>query len=190
MGEYQNKLRGLTERLLRLMFGSLGLQQQNIGWFNSEIESKSPQAVLQLNSYPVCPEPNQAMGMAPHTDTSLLTLVYQGSVSGLQVFKENVGWLPVEPIPGAFMVTVGDLMHIFCNGRFKPALHRALVNKTSHRISTAYFYGPPKDVEISPPSELIDRDHPVLYRPVTFKEYLDAKGTHFDKALEFIRHMN
>ncbi|KAK0570579.1 hypothetical protein LWI29_003449 [Acer saccharum] len=97
------------------------------------------------------------------------------------------GWVLVNPISGAFVVNVGDLMHIICNGRFKTALHRALVNQTHHRISVVYFYGPPKDVNVSPSIKLVDRDHPILYRPVTWKEYLDSKTTHFNKALDFIR---
>ncbi|KAK0570434.1 hypothetical protein LWI29_001054 [Acer saccharum] len=188
MVEYQKELMGLTERILGLMFTSLDLTQEDVKCFSeSKNGSKHPQALLQLNSYPICPDPTRAMGLAPHTDSSLLTLLYQTNISGLQVFRENVGWVLVNPISGAFVVNVGDLMHIICNGRFKTALHRALVNQTHHRISVAYFYGPPKDVNISPSIKLVDRDHPILYRPVTWKEFLDSKATHFNKALDFIR---
>lgn len=43
------------------------------------------------------------------------------------------------------------------------------------------------DVKISPPMKLFGQDHPPLYRPVTWKEYLGIKGTHFNRALELIR---
>ncbi|KAL5768918.1 hypothetical protein ACOSQ2_015701 [Xanthoceras sorbifolium] len=188
MVQYQKELMGLTERILGLIFMSLGLTQEDVKCFQPKNGSKHPQALLQLNSYPVCPDPTRAMGLAPHTDSSLLTVLYQNNITGLQVFRENVGWVPVHPITGAFVVNVGDLMHIMCNGRFKSALHRALVNKTHHRVSIAYFYGPPKDVKISPSLKLIDHDHPILYRPVTWKEYLDSKAIHFNKALDLIRY--
>ncbi|KAJ0031734.1 hypothetical protein Pint_13099 [Pistacia integerrima] len=188
--EYQKELDTLTEKILVLMFKSLGLTQEDVKWFKPNNESKPPQAVLQLNSYPVCPEPSRAMGLAPHTDSSLLTLIYQNNTSGLQVYRDNLGWVPVKPITAAVVVMVGDLMHIACNGLFKCALHRALVNKTHTRISIAHFYGPPRDVKISPCLKLVDPDHPILYRPVTWKEYLDAKAIHFNNALELIRDKN
>ncbi|GAV88716.1 2OG-FeII_Oxy domain-containing protein/DIOX_N domain-containing protein [Cephalotus follicularis] len=189
MEDYQKEMKDLTERIIEQMFKSLGLAQDDVKWFKPRNGHCEPQAMLQLNSYPVCPDPRHAMGLAPHTDSSLVTLLYQSSISsGLQVLRDNIEWVPVHPIDGALVVNAGDLMHIISNGRFKSALHRAVVNKTHHRISIAYFYGPPRDIKISPSVKLIDHDHPILYRPVTWKEYLDAKATHFNKALEFIRH--
>lgn len=93
------------------------------------------------------------------------------------------GWLGA----GALVVSVGDLMHILSNGRLKSTMHRAVVNKVHHRVSIAYFYGPPHDMKISPSMKLIDQDHPPLYRPVSWKEYLSIKATHFNRALESIR---
>ncbi|PRQ46502.1 putative gibberellin 3-beta-dioxygenase [Rosa chinensis] len=87
----------------------------------------------------------------------------------------------------ALVVNVGDLMHMLPNGRFKTAVHRAVVNELYHRISIASFYSPPYDVKISPPMKLIDQDHPPLYQPVTWKEHLGTKGTHFNRALDLMR---
>ncbi|CAN6681111.1 unnamed protein product [Malus baccata var. baccata] len=182
MEEYQKEMKGLALKLIGLMLGSLGLNYEDVKWLKPKNSSR-PQTLLQLNSYPVCPDPTRAMGLAPHTDSSLLTLLNQSSISGLQVLVDGIRWVPAHPIPGALVVNVGDLMHILSNGQFKSAAHRAVVNEVHHRISMAYFYGPPMDVKISP---LIDQSHP-LYQPVTWKEYLDYKATHFDKALEVIR---
>ncbi|CAK7334846.1 unnamed protein product [Dovyalis caffra] len=185
MEDFQKEIKQLTERIIALMFKSLGLTQEDVKWLRPKSGYKHPQGVLQLNSYPMCPNPNQAMGLAPHTDSSLLTLLYQSNISGLQVFgDDDIGWVPVHPLPHALVVNVGDLMHIISNGRFKNALHRAVVNQTHHRLSIAYFYGPPTDIMISP---LVDFDHPPLYRQVTWKDYLDAKATHFNEALDFIK---
>jgi gibberellin 3-beta-dioxygenase len=187
MEEYQREIKDLTERILGLMLRSLGLTPDDVRWFKPKDGSKHSQALLHLNSYPVCPDPSQAMGLAPHTDSSLLTLLYQSGTDGLQVLRDNVGWVPVHPITGALVVNIGDLMHILSNGRFKSAMHQVLVNNTHHRFSTAYFYGPPGDVNISPSTKLTDHKLPPLYRPVTWKEYLDAKAVHFNKALDLIR---
>ncbi|GKV06506.1 hypothetical protein SLEP1_g18399 [Rubroshorea leprosula] len=188
MEECQEEMNGLSEKLMSLMFCSVGLTNQDVKWFKPTNVCKNPQQrVLHLNSYPACPDPDQAMGLAPHTDSSLLTLLYQGNIAGLQVHRENMGWVPVQPVDGSLVVTVGDLMHIISNGRFKNCLHRAVVNRTNHRVSIAYFYGPPRDAKVSPLMKMIDTDHHPLYRPVTWNEYLHIKGTYFNKALELIR---
>ena len=189
MVDYQKELKTLSERTMKLMLESLALSPEDPKWFKPKTGRTEAQYLLQLNSYPVCSDPSRVMGMAAHTDSSLLTVLYQSNSSsiGLQVLGDEIGWVPVHPTPGALVVNLGDLMHILTNGRFKSIMHRAVVDETHHRISTAWFYGPPSDVKISPLIRLTDHDHPPLYCPVTWKEYLNTKATHFNKALELVR---
>ncbi|XVF88462.1 hypothetical protein PTKIN_Ptkin19aG0053500 [Pterospermum kingtungense] len=188
MEQCQAKMKTLCDKIVTIMLCSLGLtHEEDFKWFEPQNGCSQTTCMLQLNSYPVCPDPGRAMGLAPHTDSSLLTLLYQGMISGLQAYRDNAGWVAVEPVEGALVVNLGDLMQIISNGKFKSVLHRAVVNSKHHRVTTAYFYGPPKDAEISPLGKLIDYDHPPLYRPVTWKEYLEIKGKYFTKSLELIR---
>ncbi|KAD6118694.1 hypothetical protein E3N88_09965 [Mikania micrantha] len=103
------------------------------------------------------------------------------------VKREGAGWVTVPPIRGALVVNVGDLLHILSNGLYSSVLHRAMVNRTQHRLSVAYLYGPPSKVRISPLSKLTDSFHPPLYRPVTWSEYLGTKAKHFNNALSIVR---
>ncbi|XWS26917.1 hypothetical protein CRYUN_Cryun26dG0071400 [Craigia yunnanensis] len=188
MEQCQAKMKRLCEKIVAVVLSSLDLtHEEDVKWFEPENGCDQNACVLQLNSYPVCPDPDRAMGLAPHRDSSLLTLLYQGSITGLQVYRDGAGWMAVEPVEGALVINIGDLMQIISNGKFKSVLHRVVVNNTQHRVSMAYFYGPPKAAKISPLSKLIDYDHPPLYRPVTWKEYLEMKGKHFTKSLELIR---
>ncbi|KAK8956041.1 Gibberellin 3-beta-dioxygenase 1 [Platanthera guangdongensis] len=108
---------------------------------------------LQLNSYPPCPEPEKAMGMAPHTDSGLLTVLHQnGGTRGLQILRGENGsgparWVAVPPLAGALVIHVGDLLQILSNGQFRSVRHRAVVNAAEHRISVAYIIGPPGHVK-------------------------------------------
>ncbi|KAK9101844.1 hypothetical protein Sjap_019098 [Stephania japonica] len=155
--EYNEEMRKLAERLLPLMMDSLGIPTDRLPWHwptptttTTETNSTTYTA-LQLNSYPPCPDPNRAMGIAPHTDTSLFTILQQTQPStGLQVLRDGVGWAPVPPVSEALVVNIGDLFHILSNGRFPSALHRAVVDRTHHRYSVGYFYGPPIDINIFP----------------------------------------
>nr|GLL20517.1 gibberellin 3-beta-dioxygenase 1-like [Ipomoea trifida] len=182
--DYQEQMMGLAVKITSLIFKSLGLSREDVEWF----DPKSTEAFFHLNSYPRCPDPTRALGMVPHTDSSLITLLYQSSTNrGLQVYGPNLKWVDVEPISNAIVVNVSDLLQIYSNNQFKSVVHRAIVSEANHRISVVYFFGPKIDVNISSPPKLIkDGDSP-MYRPVSWKEYREIKGVHFDKALEVVR---
>ncbi|KAL5574628.1 hypothetical protein UlMin_016327 [Ulmus minor] len=186
--EYETVMNKLAGRLMWLMLGSLGISKSDIKWSTPKGEFKGASAALQLNSYPACPDPDRAMGLAAHTDSTLLTILYQNNTSGLQVRREGTAsWVTVPPVPGALVINVGDLLHILSNGLYPSVLHRAFVNKKLHRLSVAYLYGPPASVQISPLSRLIGPGRPPLYRPITWNEYLGTKSKHFNKALSWVR---
>nr|GLL20520.1 gibberellin 3-beta-dioxygenase 1-like [Ipomoea trifida] len=186
--DYQEQMMGLAEKIVSLMFKSLGLSAgEDVEWVEPNGHCKSTYSFLQLNSYPSCPDPTRAMGFAQHTDTSLITLLYQsGTGRGLQVYGPNLNWVDVEPISNAIVINLGDLMQIISNGQFKSVLHRAIVSKAHHRISVAYFFGPNKNIEISPSPKLIKGSDFPMYRPISWNEYLDIKNMYFNKSLEMI----
>ncbi|KAI3512632.1 hypothetical protein L1887_19950 [Cichorium endivia] len=181
--EYKKEMNKLANRVMWLILGSLGITREDIKWE----DLKEARSALQLNSYPSCPDPDRAMGLAAHTDSTLLTILHQNNTSGLQVHREGVGWVTVEPMIGALVVNVGDLVQILSNGLYSSVLHRAVVNRTQHRLSVAYLYGPPSNVKIAPLSKLTDNVNPPLYRSVTWSEYLGTKAKHFNKALSLVR---
>lgn len=193
--EYTRVMKELAGRLLHAMLLSLGLKEEDIDWAGPIRDLRDLSTVLHLNSYPPCPEPDRAIGLAAHTDSSFFTILYQGGVNGLQVLGRAsddpsgpAQWVTVPPVPGAFVVNVGDLMHILSNGRFRSVRHRAVVNRTHHRVSAAFFCGPPAHVKVSPVTKLAGNGMGRgLYRAVTWAEYLSLKGKLFNRALESIK---
>ncbi|CAN8293239.1 unnamed protein product [Cochlearia groenlandica] len=184
---YEEQMQKLASKLMWLALSSLGVSEEDIKWATHNSDHKWAQSALQLNHYPVCPEPDRAMGLAAHTDSTLLTILYQNNTAGLQVFRDDLGWVTVPPVPGSLVVNVGDLFHILSNGLFKSVLHRARVNQTRARLSVAFLWGPLSDTKISPLPKLVGSIGLPLYRSVTWKEYLRTKATHFNKALSMIR---
>ncbi|KAF7814323.1 gibberellin 3-beta-dioxygenase 1-like [Senna tora] len=191
--EYEEAMKALAEKLTWLVLASLGISKQDIQWAaagpnnNGQDNLKDASAVLQLNFYPTCPDPERAMGLAAHTDSTLLTILYQSAISGLQVSKEGAGWVTVPPIPGGLVINMGDLMHILSNGLYPSVTHRVMVNRTQQRLSVAYLYGPPTSVLISPHPKVVGPSRPALYRAVTWHEYLGTKAKHFNKALSCVQ---
>lgn len=166
---------------------SLGISKEDLQWAGPKSDFNGASAALQLNYYPTCPDPDRAMGLAAHTDSTLLTILHQNDINGLQVHKEGIGWVTVPPVPGTLIVNIGDLLHILSNGLYPSVLHRVLVNRTRQRFSVAYLYGPPGNVKISPHPKLVGPNRPALYRPVTWNEYLGTKAKHFNEALSWVQ---
>ncbi|ONM03949.1 protein DMR6-LIKE OXYGENASE 2 isoform X2 [Zea mays] len=129
--------------------------------------------MMTVNCYPACPQPELTLGMPPHSDYGLLTFVLQDHVEGLQVLHAG-RWLTVDPVPGSFVVNVGDHLEIYSNGRYKSVLHRVRVNSTRPRISVASFHSLPAERAIGPAPELVDDEagNPRRYMDTDFATFL------------------
>ncbi|KAG6497942.1 gibberellin 3-beta-dioxygenase 1-like [Zingiber officinale] len=189
--EYSRLMNDLARRLMHSMLFSLGLSEEEIGWAAPLKAHHEGMPALQLNYYPRCPEPDRAMGLAEHTDSSLITILHQSSgVAGLQLLRHGGGgprWVAVEPVTEALVVNVGDLFQLMSNGRFRSVMHRAVVDRTRTRISVAYFCGPPPELKISPVEKLMGPDQGPVYRGVTWPEYLHLKKKLYNEALTSLR---
>lgn len=83
-----------------------------------DLKLESSLQVCVLNLYPPCPQPELAMGMPPHSDHGLFTLIINNGVAGLQI-KHMVKWVNVnDTIPNAFLVNTADRLEVseLCNG--------------------------------------------------------------------------
>ncbi|XP_039048002.1 gibberellin 20 oxidase 1-like [Hibiscus syriacus] len=100
--EYCEAMNKLSLQLMELLGISLGLDQAYFKDFFQENDS-----ILRLNHYPPCQKPNSTLGTGPHSDPTSLTILHQDQVGGLQVFSDEK-WHYIAPIPGAFVVNIGD----------------------------------------------------------------------------------
>ncbi|MCE5167504.1 hypothetical protein HAX54_006788, partial [Datura stramonium] len=69
---------------------------------------------------------------------------------------------------------------VLSNAIYKSVEHRVIVNSAKERVSLAFFYNPGGDILIKPAEELLTKDRPALYSPMTFNEYrafIRTKGT-------------
>ena len=57
------------------------------------------------------------------------------------------------------------------NAIYKSIEHRVIVNSNKDRVSLAFFYNPRSDIPIEPSKELVTKERPALYSPMTFDEY-------------------
>ncbi|XXG54180.1 hypothetical protein AAC387_Pa03g2128 [Persea americana] len=167
--EYCTRIRGLVKELLKGVSESLGLVPC---YLEKASELETGLQILIANLYPRCPQPELAMGIPPHSDHGLLTVLMQNNVRGLQV-KHNGKWVLVNPLPNSFLVNTGDQLEILSNGKYKSVLHRAVVNDQSARISIAIANGPSLGKAVAPAPQLVDSEHPPAYCEMTYREYVE-----------------
>lgn len=134
--------------------------------------SEDGSQLMVVNCYPPCPQPDLTLGMPPHSDYGFLTLLLQDDVDGLQILHHD-NWLAVQPLPGSFVVNVGDHLEIFSNGRYKSVLHRVLVNTMKYRISVASLHSFPFTSTVRPAAKLITETNPRRYKDTDFASFLE-----------------
>ncbi|KAI3831889.1 hypothetical protein MKX03_022261 [Papaver bracteatum] len=133
---------------------------------------------MRMNYYPPCPQPEHVIGLSPHSDAGGLTILLQlNEVEGLQIKKEE-SWVPIKPLPNAFVVNIGDILEIMSNGIYRSVEHRATINSTKERLSVATFHNPKFDAEIGPILSMITPETPALFRTIGHLDYLKKYVSH------------
>ncbi|KAH7847202.1 hypothetical protein Vadar_023205 [Vaccinium darrowii] len=171
--EYSKRTREVIKELLKGVSESLGFEQSYI---EKAMNLESGLQIFAANLYPLCPQPELAMGIPAHTDHGLLTLLIENEIGGLQI-QHNGKWFNVNPLPNSFLVNTDDHLEILSNGRYKSIKHRAVVNSNATRISIAVPLGPSLDTVVSPAPELIEGEsgRPAAYLPMKYKDYMDRQ---------------
>jgi leucoanthocyanidin dioxygenase len=184
---------GLASRLLAILSLGLGVPAPTLEHRLRRIEAAGDDdkehdaelldllLKLKINYYPVCPQPDLAVGVEAHTDVSALSFILTNGVPGLQVKRgaghEGEGWVTARDEPGTLVVHVGDALEILSNGRYTSVLHRGLVNRHATRVSWVVFAEPPPDrVLLQPlPELLVDGQEEPRFAPRTFRQHLEHK---------------
>ncbi|RVW55621.1 Protein SRG1 [Vitis vinifera] len=101
-----------------------------------------------------------------------LTVLQQGRDGsvGLQILRHNT-WVPIRPIPNAFVINIGDTIEVLTNGKYKSVEHRAVTHKEKDRLSIVTFYAPSYEIELGPMPEFLDENNPCKYRRYNHGEY-------------------
>lgn len=159
--QFQQQLTAVLTELLHAMLESLQLPATAL----DHTMTDGPYQHLKIIRYPAMAAGSSRQGVGAHKDPGYLTLVLQDAQTGLEVETAD-GWLSVTPLPGAFVVNIGELLELASNGYLKATLHRVSSPTNTDRYSCAFFMAAQLDATV-----------PVLPLPAALAAEADGVST-------------
>ena len=173
-------------RLTELLYVALhGGRDDEGNWARKAGCFDDPTVVLRLLRYDerLSDAAQGQLACGAHTDWGMLTLLATDDQPGLQLWERQPGasateadsgrWLSVPPVPGAFIVNLGDMLERWTNGRYRSTLHRVVNTTGRPRYSIPLFYEPNFDCVVDCLASCVDEQHLRRYtEPVTAGRYL------------------
>ncbi|TKY69487.1 SRG1 protein [Spatholobus suberectus] len=175
---YLLKMKNICITIMGFMTKALKIKPNELLDFFEDIDISQ---VMRINYYPPCPQPEQVIGLNPHSDVGALNILLQvNETDGLQIRKDGM-WIPVKPLPDAFIINAGDILEILTNGIYRSVEHRATINHEKERISLVTFHRPDLNKVIGPVPSLIQPGRPAMFKRICVADYY--KG-YFSRELQ------
>jgi isopenicillin N synthase-like dioxygenase len=146
MDAYYAAVLACGERLLRGFAAALDLPADHFA-----AAYRKPLARGSAIWYPAQPPgPGESrFGVSAHTDYGCITILAQDDTGGLQVQNRAGEWIAAPPIPGTFVINIGDLMARWTNDLFVSTPHRVINTSGRERQSIAVFHDPHPDTPVA-----------------------------------------
>ena len=142
--EWHDHLTGVARKLLRAWALALGAEEQ---YFDRHFGD--PQTLIKIVRYPGKDDPTPQQGVGAHKDSGVLTLLWvEPGKGGLQVERDGE-WVDAPPVPGAFVVNIGELLEYATQGYLTATNHRVISPSfPDERISVPFFFNPALDARL------------------------------------------
>ncbi|MBU2935151.1 MULTISPECIES: isopenicillin N synthase family dioxygenase [Pacificibacter] len=180
MQAYYAALSVLGETLMRGIALSLDLPEDTFAPY-----CQDHLATLRLLHYPPArPYAPDERGAGAHTDFGGLTILMQDDNGGLQVFDAaSDGWIHADPVPGTFVVNLGDMIARWTNDRYRSTLHRVMNTSGRERYSIPFFYVGNPDYEVKCIPTCLEPGESPKYDTITVEGHLNSmyKKTYVSK---------
>ncbi|MGW7046658.1 isopenicillin N synthase family dioxygenase [Streptomyces avermitilis] len=142
-----DRLSAVAQRLLHELLTAIGAP----AGFYDPVFGEHAHPHLKLVRYPGSAGDGADQGVGAHKDYGFLTLLLQDQVGGLQVQREDGLFHEVPPLPGAFVVNLGELLEVATNGYLLATNHRVVSPPgATERYSVPFFYNPRLDARVEP----------------------------------------
>ena len=165
---YCDTMERLVQKMVRLYARALDLPAE---YFDHPF--KEPQYKLRMTHYPNQAGPtDDEFGIAPHTDTSFLTLLAPNHVPGLAIRTQGGKWIEAPAIPDAYVVNGGQLLQRWTNDHFLATPHRAVNRSGGERYALAFFCDSNIDWPVAAVPTCVGPDEPSKYPTTYYTDYM------------------
>lgn len=134
---------------------------------------REPQYTLRMSHYPPQPafEENE-FGLAPHTDTSFMTMLAQNRIPGLAIRLPSGCWIDAPALPETFLVNGGDMLRRWTNERFLATPHRVINRSGGDRYAIPFFFDCNIDHVMMCLPSCTGPENPPRHPPTTYMDYM------------------
>ena len=165
---YCDTMERLVLRLVPLYARALGLPAT---WFDGPFHDC--QYKLRMTHYPHQDAAvDDEFGIAPHTDTSFLTLLAPNEVPGLSIRTQSGKWIDAPALPNAYVVNGGQFLQRWTNDFFLATPHRAINRSGGERYALAFFCDSNIDWPVAAVPTTVGPDKPPKYPTTTYTDYM------------------
>ncbi|KAF6173165.1 hypothetical protein GIB67_028463 [Kingdonia uniflora] len=127
---------------------------------------------LRLIKYNPSENENGDIGINPHTDKNMTSVLFDNQMDGLEIQTKVGEWITVKISPKSFIFLIGDSFLAWINGRLQPPVHPVTMRGNRVRYSLVLFSVPKGKHLVQSPKELLDKDHPLLFNPFDYQEFI------------------
>jgi len=143
--QWQDEMTGVAIKLLQTFAEALSLPADA---FDS-LYGTQPNEHIKLIRYPGQQNEENNQGVGAHKDSGFLSFLLQDEQKGLQVEVSPDNWIDATPLPGSFVVNIGELLELATNGYLRATVHRVVSPpKDVERLSIAFFLGAQLDAVV------------------------------------------
>ncbi|KAK9101849.1 hypothetical protein Sjap_019103 [Stephania japonica] len=172
----------LDHMVRRMVLESLGVEK----YYDKHIESTNH--LLRVMKYKGPQTSEAKIGLNSHTDKNILTMLHQNQVAGLEVQTKDGEWFDVKPSLNSFIVMIGDSFLAWVNDSLHSPFHRVVMTGNDAQYSVGLFSVPKAGYMVKAPEELVDEEHPLLFKPFDHVKFLDfyytPEGQRYESALK------
>ena len=111
-------------------------------------------------------------GLAPHTDTSFLTLLAPNDVPGLSIRTQSGKWIDAPAIADAYVVNGGQMLQRWTNDFFLATPHRAINRSGGERYAIPFFCDSNIDWPVAAVPTCVGPDKPPKYPTTWYTDYM------------------
>ncbi|MBA4793114.1 MAG: isopenicillin N synthase family oxygenase [Phenylobacterium sp.] len=165
---YYAAVSDLARRLFRGFALALDLPEDHF-----EPYRRRPPSQLRMIHYPFDPAAQDREGIGAHTDYEFFTIL-RGTAPGLEVLNGRGEWIDAPPVPGGYVINIGDMLEAWTNGAFTATTHR--VRKVAEeRYSFPFFATCDYETVVEPDPRLVAPGEAPRYPRLVSGEHLFAQ---------------